>query len=121
MSPLLLVGPLLVAHFVTPTREVRGHGIVVHATSSEIDVRAQGVTRRIPLASPVQSIEILDAHTITTRSPGARVTYTDARETSSCRFVSPTNPRVGTLVRTANGKTTYAMLRLGPGDGDPCQ
>ncbi|HEX4514283.1 MAG TPA: hypothetical protein VH054_12125 [Polyangiaceae bacterium] len=133
MSPLLFVGPLLVAHLVTPTREVRRHGVVVHATSSEIDVRARGVTHRIHIGSPVQAIEIVDARTITTRSPGARVTYVDGRETSSCRFVSPTNPRVagsaeggtapwrlGTLVRTAHGKTTYAMVRLGPADGSPC-
>ena len=119
MSPLLFVGPLLVAHFVTPTREVRGHGIVVDATSSEIDVRARGVTRRIRIASPVESIEIVDAHTITTRSVGARVTYVDGRETSSCRFVSSLRG-VGTLVRTTHGKTTYSTVRLGPADGDPC-
>ena len=120
MSPLVFVGPLLVAHLVTPTREVRGHGVVVHATNSEIDVRARGVTHRIHVASPVSSIEIVDARTITTRAPGVRVTYVDGRETSSCRFVSPTNPRVGTLVRTSHGKTTYAMVRLGPADGSPC-
>jgi len=120
MSPLLFVGPLLVAHFVTPTREVRGHGVVVLATSTEIDVRANGATRRIPIAGEVQSIEIVDARTIVTRSPGARITYVDGRETASCRFVSPTNARVGTLVRTAHGKTTYAMVRLGPADAAPC-
>lgn len=120
MSPLVFVGPLLVAHFITPTREVRGNGVVVHATSSEIDVRAHGVTHRIHIASPVRSIEIVDARTITTRAPGVHITYVDGRETSSCRFVSPTDPRVGTLVRTAHGKTTYAMVRLGPADGDPC-
>jgi hypothetical protein len=121
MSPLLFVGPLLVAHFVTPAREVRGHGIVVHASSTEIDVRAHGVTHRIPLARPADSIEIVDAHTITTRSPGTRITYVDGRESSSCRFVSPTDPRVGTLVRTAHGKTTFAMVRLDFADGDPCR
>lgn len=120
MSPLVFVGPLLVAHFVTPAREVRGHGVVVDASSSEIDVRARGVTRRIPITTPVQSIEIVDSRTITTRSPGARITYVDGRESASCRFISPTNPRVGTLVRTTNGKTTYAMVRLGPVDGSPC-
>jgi hypothetical protein len=120
MSPILFVGPLLVAHLVTPVREVRAHGVVVHATSSEIDVRAHGVTRRIHIAAPVHSIEIVDARTITTRSTGARVTYVDGRESSSCRFISPTNPRVGTLVRTIHGKTTFAMVRLGPADGSPC-
>ncbi len=120
MSPFVFVGPLLVAHFVAPAREVRGHGIVVDASSTEIDVLTRGVTRRIPIASPVQSIEIVDAHTITTHSPGARITYVDGREASSCRFLSPTNPRVGTLVRTAHGKTTYAMVRLAPSEVDPC-
>ena len=120
MSPLVFVGPLLVAHLVTPTREVRGHGVVVHATSHEIDVRSRGVTRRIHIAAPVDSIEIVDARTITTHTPGARVTYVDGRESSSCRFVSGTDPRVGTLVRTSHGKTTYAMVRLGPVDGSPC-
>ena len=120
MSPLVFVGPLLVAHFVTPAREVRGHGIVVVASSSEIDVRTRNTTRRIHITSPVDSIDIVDARTITTRSAGARVTYVDGHETSSCRFISPTNPRVGTLVRTIHGKTTYAMVRLGPFDGSPC-
>jgi len=120
MSPLVFVGPLLVAHLVTPAREVRGHGVVVHASSTEIDVRAaRGVTHRIRIATPVQSIEIVDAHTITTRSPGARVTYVNGRETSSCRFISSMHG-VGTLVRTTHGKATYSTVRLGPVDGDPC-
>lgn len=120
MSPLVFVGPLLVAHLVTPAREVRGFGIVVDASSTEIDVRAaRGVTRRIHITSPVDSIEIVDARTITTRSPGLRVTYVDARETSSCRFVSSLRG-VGTLVRTVHGKTTYSTVRVGPADGNPC-
>jgi hypothetical protein len=120
MSPLVFVGPLLVAHAMMPTREVRGHGVVAHASSREIDVRGRGVAHRIHLVLPVESIEIVDAHTITTRSPGARITYVDGRESSSCRFISPTNARVGTLVKTAHGKTTYATVRLGPFDGNPC-
>ena len=120
MSPLLFVGPLLVAHFVTPAREVRGHGIVVHATASELDVTSRGKTQRIQLVAPVQSIAIVDAHTVTTRAPNARTTYVDGREVSSCRFVAPVMARVGTLVRTSAGRTTFTKLTLGFGDGNPC-
>ena len=69
MSPLFFAGPLLVAHFVTPSREIRSHGIVVHATPTEIEVTAHGTTQRIPLGSHgispwmlLQSIEIVDAN-----------------------------------------------------------
>jgi len=188
MSPLVFVGPLLVAHFVTPTREVRGPGIVVRATAGEIDVRAHGTTQHIHLeprdASPamtLQSIEIVDANfdgapditvlrefgakwgasdvflwdghrftkdtplaralsrlpnamfdartsTVSTRSIGpsnpSRITYAinagTLHEVASCRFVNPTNARVGTLVRTTHARATYTKLTLGPTDVDPC-
>ena len=67
----------------------------------------------------MDSIEIVDAHTITTRSPGVRTTYVDGRESSSCRFVTAFRG-VGTLVRTTHGKTTYSTVRVGAGEGNPC-
>lgn len=65
---------------------------------------------------------------VTTRDLGpsnpSRVTYAiDAgalHETSSCRFLNEGDARVGTLVRTSSGHTTYRAVKLGALDLDPC-
>jgi len=67
-------------------------------------------------------------HAITTHYAGPanpeRVTYAvdhdRLRVVASCRFLNPLDPRVGTLVRTRGGRTTYTKVRLGSTDLDPC-
>ncbi len=93
-------------------------------------------TRRFSNASPVAralsrlSNATFDGahHAITTRDIGpsnpSRVTYAidgvSLREIASCRFLNPTDARVGTLVRSHGGASTFKTVRLGSIDIDPC-
>ncbi|HEY2368316.1 MAG TPA: hypothetical protein VGH87_18085 [Polyangiaceae bacterium] len=131
MSPLVFVGPLLVAHLVTPAREVRGHGVVAHASSTEIDVRANGRTQRIHLEprdlSPemtIQSVEIVDANfdgapdIIVLREFGAKWGASDVFLWDGHRFTKDT-PLARTLSRLPNvmfdAKTrTVSTRSIGP-------
>lgn len=96
------------------------------------DVRTKRFSNASPIAhalSRLSNATFDPAHRIvTTRDIGpsnpSRVTYAiegaSLRETSSCRFLNPTDARVGTLVVSHGGASTFKTVRLGAMDVDPC-
>ncbi len=96
------------------------------------DARTRRFSNASPLAAELARVPNarFDAatRTVISRTAGAsnpsRVTYAiergSLREIAACRFLNPTEARVGTLVRSRGGKTTYTPVRLAPSETDPC-
>jgi hypothetical protein len=96
------------------------------------DARAHKFSNASPLAAELSRVPNArfdaQARTVISRTSGAsnpsRVTYAiergSLREIAACRFLNPTEARVGTLVRSRGGHTTYTPVRLAPSESDPC-
>jgi hypothetical protein len=106
--------------------------VVVSGDVYLYDARARRFSNASPLAAELSRVPNarFDAatHTVISRTDGAsnpsRVTYAidrgSLREIAACRFLNPMESRVGTLVRSRGGHTTYTPVRLAPSESDPC-
>ena len=100
------------------------------------DARTQRFTDALPIARALSRLSnatfdgaarVVTTHDIGPSNP-SRVTYAidgpSLREVASCRFLNGGLPhagaRVGTLVQSRAGKTTYKTVRLSAFDIDPC-